>query len=115
MIDFDKIHERLKEKAMTNWRTMILDRMTQEFESFDDVISMVWDEQTSVYNSSEFVDSETELDRKFNNDFGRIKGRAFLIHTHKNIYFPAAYDGSEWVECLPRNPVSDYKPSHVGE
>ena len=54
-----------------------------------------------------------EWDLRFDDDFGAEEGRPFTLWTKKRVYFPACYDGSEWVESVPRDP-SDEKTCHLG-
>ena len=84
---------------MTNWRELILIAMKEHGESLGDIISNTLSEQ--------------EMDVKFDCGYGDSEGQPFTAWTEKRVYFPAVYDGSEWVESVSRNP--DGKPTqHVG-
>jgi len=45
--------------------------------------------------------------------YGRPEGIPFTLWTHKRVYFPVQYDGSEWVTSVPRDPCEEVT-SHVG-
>lgn len=82
--------------SMTNWRELILKAMERSGESLEDIISNTLTEQ--------------EMDVKFNCGYGGSEGLPFTAWTKKRVYFPAVYDGSEWVESVSRNP--DGKATH---
>lgn len=46
----------------------------------------------------------TWLDEEFSAGLGAPGGPAFVVWTKKSIYFSYAYDGSEYVESVPRHP-----------
>lgn len=54
-----------------------------------------------------------ELHRPFNPGFGGSEGAPFTCWSETRVYFPAVYDGSEWVSSVPRNPC-DEATGHVG-
>jgi hypothetical protein len=54
-----------------------------------------------------------DLDREFDDDFGSKEGVPFTVWTRGRVYFPAVYDGAEWVESVPRDPCEE-KTEHVG-
>ena len=57
--------------------------------------------------------SPGELDAEFDDDYGGTEGKPFTAWSKQYVYFPACYDGSEWVSWVSRNP--DGRPtSHVG-
>lgn len=56
---------------------------------------------------------ESVLDVAFDSDYGSSAGPAVLIWTEERVYFPVVYDGAEWLESVPRNPVPHPK-GHVG-
>ena len=43
--------------------------------------------------------------REFDEDSGGTYGCPFTAWGEKNVYFPAQYDGMEWIACVPRNPT----------
>lgn len=59
--------------------------------------------------------TEAEMDVEFDSGHkGGIAGRPFTAWTPTRVYFPAQYDGSEWVESVPRDPC-DEAIVHVGK
>lgn len=81
------------------WRGLILWEMKLRKETFKDV------EYCTL--------KETELDEPFDAGYGSAEGKPFLLWTHKRVYFPCVYDGLEWVDSVPRNPINeDFQ--HVG-
>jgi hypothetical protein len=57
--------------------------------------------------------SEEELDLVFDDGYGSRDGTPFTIWTKLRVYFPAVYDGGEWVASVARNPDGKATP-HVG-
>ena len=111
------------EKKVT-WRQLISEKMETVGESWDDIQSVrvngdeedyrssindYWDDNEEIKNSK-----ERWADMEFYDGFGGSEGVPFLIWTEKYIYFPAVYDGSEWVEMLPRDPSTPFVPWHIG-
>lgn len=56
---------------------------------------------------------DLDLDKRFDAGFGGSEGQPFTIWTNNYVYFPAVYDGSEWVESVPRHPCK-FAKEHVG-
>jgi len=84
---------------MDNWKNMIKREMADHGEDFDDTVSCTI--------------TENELLQKFDDGFGSVEGVPFTLWTAKRVYFPASYDGAEWVASVSRNP--DATPTfHVG-
>mgnify|MGYP003587901152 CR=1 FL=1 len=54
-----------------------------------------------------------KIDYDFNSGYGGKEGFAFTAWTKDRVYFPGCYDGSEWIDSIPRNPC-DEATSHVG-
>ena len=83
----------------TTWREMIFEEMQAHGESFNDVI--------------ENTMTAAEMNVKFDSGYGGSNGIAFTVWTHKRVYFPAVYDGAEWVASVSRFP--DFVPTyHIG-
>ena len=82
--------------TMTTWKEQILHEMNTVGETFQDVVSCTL--------------TDEELLKKFDDSFGSSQGLAFTLWTSNRVYFPAVYDGAEWVESVSRNP--DGKPTH---
>ena len=57
--------------------------------------------------------SDADMDTRFYDGYGSAKGCSFTVWTRDRVYFPAVYDGDEWVASVPRNPC-DEATSHVG-
>ena len=84
---------------MTNWKKLIQLEMNSFDETFDDVVSSTL--------------TKEELLENFDDGYGGSKGVSFTLWTTNRVYFPAVYDGAEWVESVSRNP--DGKPTpHIG-
>ena len=58
--------------------------------------------------------TEEEMTREFNGEsYGLCWGDSFTAWTTNYVYFPATYDGTEWVESVPRDPCMKKTP-HIG-
>lgn len=57
--------------------------------------------------------TEEEMDKEFDYGFGGSEGCPFTVWTKHTVYFPAVYDGSEWVASVSRNP-NGQPTKHVG-
>ena len=57
--------------------------------------------------------TERELHARTPDGFGGSERAPFTLWTAKRVYFPAVYDGAEWVESVPRHPCKE-KTKHVG-
>lgn len=57
--------------------------------------------------------SDTEICDEFDTGYGGSEGKPFTAWSNKYVYFPVVYDGSEWIERVPRNPC-DLSTHHVG-
>lgn len=53
------------------------------------------------------------LDYLFDDSYGRVQGEKFTLWTKTRVYFPACYDGQEWVASVSRNP-DDKATFHIG-
>lgn len=56
--------------------------------------------------------SDEELSEVFDAGYGTAEGRPFTAWSYEWVYFPAEYDGSEYVARAPRNPC-EHKTEHV--
>jgi len=81
------------------WREAISDEMELHEEKWGDV------EKCTL--------TEEALDRRFDGGYGITRGVAFTLWTKRRVYFPAAYDGAEWVASVPRWPCNE-ETGHVG-
>jgi hypothetical protein len=82
-----------------NWRESITQQMGDHGETWADVESCTL--------------TDEQLDADFNDSFGSAEGEAFTLWTKSRVYFPAVYDGSEWVTSVSRNP-DGIPTAHVG-
>lgn len=84
---------------MTTWRKMITEALAEQGETWADVEACTL--------------SEAALDAVFDDGYGVPKGQPFTVWTPKRVYFPAQYDGREWVASVARHP--DGQPTeHIG-
>lgn len=83
----------------TTWRKQILHEMEERRESWGTVESCTL--------------SDEELDVEFDAGYGGANGKPFTLWTDDRVYFPAVYDGAEWVASVPRNP-NEEATAHVG-
>lgn len=84
---------------MATWYELIERAMEQNSESMSDVVASTFTGQA--------------IHVEFDDGYGATEGIAFTLWTHKYVYFPATYDGSEWCASVPRDP-SNVAMSHVG-
>jgi hypothetical protein len=84
---------------MTTWRKELDEAFKDARDWWEDVVSSTL--------------SDVQLDEKFDSSYGCVEGCAFTVWTHRNVYFPWRYDGSEGVARVSRNPDDDPTP-HVG-
>ena len=85
---------------MACWRDMIEDEMKNHDDSLSAWVVKV-------------IPADLDLDRQFDAGWGGAEGKPFTLWTADRVYFPACYDGSEWVESVPRHP-SDEVTDHIG-
>lgn len=57
--------------------------------------------------------TRSQAGAQFNSSWGTPEGCEFTAWGEKYVYFPATYDGAEWVAKVPRNPC-DEPTQHVG-
>lgn len=72
-----------------------------------------WDEPVDVKQYSHINDVRILLDYNFDDGFGGTEGMPFTAWTEQRVYFPACYDGAEWIESVPRSPC-DEATKHIG-
>lgn len=86
-------------KTKVTWREEIAKVMQRHGETWADV------EARAI--------TEEQLDARFDWGFGGAEGAPFTVWTKNRVYFPAVYDGAEWVASVARNP--DGKATdHIG-
>lgn len=82
-----------------NWKTLLVEAMEKRGETLTDIESNTM--------------SEDEMLKEFDCGFGGSNGIPFTVWTKNAVYFPAVYDGAEWVDSVSRNP--DGEPTqHIG-
>lgn len=57
--------------------------------------------------------TDADLDREFDPGYGGPEGCAFTLWTLDRVYFPATYDGAEWVDSVRRHPCGE-ATDHIG-
>jgi len=82
----------------TTWGEEFLIAFKKTGDSWDDILTTLSDE---------------EMYEEFSSDYGCVEGKPFTGWSSNWVYFPGMYDGSEWVDCVPRNPCK-IKTDHVG-
>lgn len=58
-------------------------------------------------------DVEAELDYEYDDGYGGEDCHAFVAWTPTRVLFLGVYDGSTWIDSVPRNPVP-YAPEGIG-
>jgi len=85
---------------MTTWRKLIEEEIKLNKDSWSDI---------EYYTPKD----GKWLDYLFDDSYGKIQGEKFTLWTKTRVYFPACYEGVEWVSSVSRNP--DDKPTvHIG-
>lgn len=69
------------------------------------------DRETRLFNSVK--DAKEILDYEFDDGYGGTEGPSFTAWSENYVYFPACYDGSEWIATVPRNPIN-IATEHIG-
>jgi hypothetical protein len=83
---------------LTTWRRQLTIEMTQEKDP-GPILALAPDDRS--------------FDVEFDPSYGLTEGPPVLAWTERNVYFPATYDGSEWMASAPRNPQATGR-THVG-
>jgi hypothetical protein len=84
----------------TNYRQDLTEKLAKNGETWADVESHTL--------------SETQLDELFDHGYGCSNGAPFTLWTKNHVYFPAVYDGAEWIAFVPRHP-NGRVTEHVGQ
>jgi len=80
-------------------------------------ISQGWDENYNERPSKKLDKSEWYhffVDQPDGSGYGGTKCTAFHLYSKSAILFMGCYDGSEWVESIPKNPDEPREVEHVG-
>lgn len=86
-------------KMITSWRKLLKQALKKNGENFNSLASCTL--------------TDAELYRKFDHGYGLVNGTPFTAWSANYVYFPARYDGSEWVASVPRNPNGS-PTRHIG-
>jgi hypothetical protein len=84
---------------MTSWRAEIGAALEEHGEAWADVEAHTL--------------TPAQLDEWFDSGYGGVNGASFTLWTAQSVYFPACYDGSEWVARVSRHP-NGAPTMHVG-
>lgn len=76
---------------------------------FEDVFKSTGDS----FETTKFTLSPEELDVEFDAGYGGTEGKPFTAWSKKYVYFPACYDGAEWVAYVSRVPNGE-ATDHIG-
>lgn len=88
----------MSDDDMSSWREDLIEAFAATGDNFGTMVSTLNDE---------------ELDVQFYHGYGAANGKPFTAWGEKYVYFPACYDGLEWVAWAPRNPCAE-KTEHIG-
>ena len=122
---------------MTTWKALLTAKMSENRETYADVIYAnavptyrheIWkdaspeelEELKKTFPSTfeKFLPPDVSKGQwdeiEFDDGVGGENGMPFVVYTENWVYFPVCYDGSEWVDAIPRNPNPDWKPKHFG-
>ena len=83
----------------TTWRKEIIHAMQINKDTWDNIIACTL--------------TDSDLNMSFDNGYGAIEGKPFTVWTKHYVYFPACYDGAEWVGSVPRDP-NEEPTEHIG-
>lgn len=84
---------------MATWRELLQEALVDRGESFKSIVSNTM--------------TEDEMDKEFDDGFGGREGIGFTVWTERRVYFPATYDGAEWVASVSRDPDGG-ATEHIG-
>jgi len=90
--------------ANTNWYDEL-----KKIDEEDKIIMIAT--KNGLRNSLEAA--KKELDFQFDDGYGIEVGPVFTAWTSRRVYFPVSYDGSEWIDSVPRNPSKEFT-EHIG-
>lgn len=82
------------------WKGLLMEELKLKGEKWEDIQQI-------------YYESEEEFQKLFNAGYGVEEGCHFTAWSKNWVYFPACYDGSEWVESVPRNPTP-IATKHIG-
>ena len=85
--------------SKTTWRKTFVEIFEDTGDSFEKLVSITL--------------SESELDAEFDYGFGGVEGKPFTAWSERFVYFPACYDGTEWIAYVSRDP-DGIPTEHIG-
>ena len=86
----------------------------QDFRRGDQIQKMLYKKNNETW--ADIVSNtmtDKDMDRPFDDGYGAEEGCEFTVWTENFVYFPACYDGSEWVASVARNPNGN-PTRHIG-
>ncbi|MFW6121808.1 MAG: hypothetical protein ACOC80_13065 [Petrotogales bacterium] len=97
---------------ITTTKKQMIDVLKKTKEKSEDIICFYQpaeEENTGFWDSEERKEpikcSVDELPtRKFDCGYGGVQGESFIAFGKKYVYVKVEYDGSEWIEAVPRHP-----------
>ena len=87
---------------LRHWKQKIETEMEKRGDTWDHIEAAIPSEDSKKYEETFYA------------GYGSPEGEPFIVWTERYVYFPICYDGAEWVESVPRNPMYGYKPEHYG-
>lgn len=104
-------------QKMTTWRELLTAKLRANNETWEDVehvvLSVTHSWECDGNYGSDPCSCVASLDNTVEPESGGVTGCPFTLWTKNFVYFPARYDGAEWVASVPRNPC-DVATRHVG-
>ena len=99
---------------MFSWNELIKYEMEKRRDSWSEVEELHL-EGERVSGTAAEIQCHPSMVKKFDNSHTIKEGVPFTLFTKRRVYFPATYDGAEWVRSVPRNPPESPEPTeHVG-
>ena len=89
---------------MTNWK--------DELEKYNDNFEAI-NIEGKMYLGNKVKSALRVLSREFDASYGATNGRSFFAWSRDFVYFCVAYDGSEWISRIPRDPSKE-RVKHIG-
>lgn len=87
----------------------------KEIDEKDKIVSIFIRDKNKVVHEFKSIDeAKYLLDYDFDSGYGAAEGPSFTAWGIKEVYFPHNYDGSEYIQSVPRNPTN-FVTYHCGE
>lgn len=97
-------------KKSSNWYKRL-----KKIDEEDPIVQInIYGDDYNVIGLKFLEDARKDLDYDFYSGYGASEGPDFTAWTKKMVYFPMSHDGSEWIECVPRNPCDIITDFHSG-